>query len=70
MKMLMNWLNQIGQIISDGNRSYPCFFLEKRKEEDVGKKKAVSPRLAFPFCLKTAVKQGKFQKKKKCTFRN
>ena len=51
MKILMNWINKIGYIISDGKRSYPLFFLEKRKEDDVGKNKAVTPRLAFPFCL-------------------
>ena len=38
MKMLTNWLNQIGKLISDGNISDTCFFLEKRKEDDVGKK--------------------------------
>ena len=55
--MLMNWINKIGQLISDGNRSDPCFFfLEKRKENDVGKNKVVTPRLAFSFFLKTVVK--------------
>ena len=34
------------------------------------KNKAVTPRLAFPFFLKTAVKQGNFQKKQNCAFRN
>ena len=38
MKMLMNWINNIGYIISDGKRSDPFFCLEKRKEDDVGKK--------------------------------
>ena len=32
------------------------------------KNKAVTPRLAFPFCLKTAVKQGSFQKKHNYAF--
>ena len=32
--------------------------------------KAVTPRLAFPFFLKTVVKKGNFQKKKKCTSTN
>ena len=31
-------------------------------------KKVVTPRLAFPFCLKTAKNQGKFQKTQKCAF--
>ena len=31
------------------------------------KNKAVTTRLAFPFFLKTIVKQGIFQKKKNCT---
>ena len=68
MKMLTNWLNQIGQLISDGKRSDPCFFLEKRKEDDVGKNKVVAPKLTFPFCLKSAKKQGSFQKKQNCAF--
>ena len=53
----------MGKLISGGNKTHSCFFLEKRKEDDVGKNKASSPRLAFPLCLKTAVKQGSFQKK-------
>ena len=32
------------------------------------KNKAVTPRLAFPFFLKTVVKQGSFQKKKNYAF--
>ena len=32
------------------------------------KNKAVTPRLAFPFFLKTTVKQGIFQKKQNCVF--
>ena len=34
------------------------------------KNKEVTPRLAFPFFLKTVVKQGRFQKKKNYAFRN
>ena len=36
--------------------------MEKRKEDYVAKNKASSPRLDFPLCLKTVVKQGDFQK--------
>ena len=32
------------------------------------KNKEVTPRLALPFCLKTAKKEGNFQKKKNYTF--
>ena len=32
------------------------------------KNKVVTPRLAFPFCLKTVVKQRRFQKKKNYAF--
>ena len=34
------------------------------------KNKAVYPRLAFPFFLKTVVKQDNFQKKQNCDFTN
>ena len=61
--MIMNCMNQICQLISDGKILYPCFWMEKKKKDGERKKKAVIPRLAFPFCLKTVVKQGSFQKK-------
>ena len=38
MKMPTNWLKKVGKIIGDGNTSHSCFYLEKRKEDDVGKK--------------------------------
>ena len=38
------------------------------KKDYGGKKKAVTPRLAFPFCLKTVVKQDSFQKKEELSF--
>ena len=50
--MLMNFLKQVGKIKSDGKKTHSCIFFDKRKEDDVGKKKAVTPRLAFPFALK------------------
>ena len=53
-----------------GKRSDPCFLMEKRKEDGEGEKKAVTPRLAFPFCLKIVVKQGRFQKKEELGFYN
>ena len=70
MKMLMNWINKIGKLISDGNISEPFFFWRKLRRIMWEKNKAVTPTIAFPFCLRTAVKQGSFQKKKNCTFRN
>ena len=68
--MLMNWMNQICQLISDGNRSNPFFHMEKNKEDGEGKNKVVTHRLAFHFSLKTVVKQGSFQKEKKSAFTN
>ena len=57
-------MSEMYQMISDGNISDPFFCMEKNKEDEYGKKnKAVTPRLAFPFCLKTAKKQGRFHKK-------
>ena len=38
MKMLTNWINKVGNIIGDGNKTHSSFYLEKRKEDDVGKK--------------------------------
>ena len=38
MKMLMDCLKKVGKIIGDGKTTHSCFYLEKRKEEDVGKK--------------------------------
>ena len=51
MKMLMNLLIQVGNLKRDGNKTHTCFYLEKRREDDVGKHKVVTPRLAFPFAL-------------------
>ena len=68
--MLMNWMNQIYQVISDGKISDPFFWMEKNKEDGEGKNKVVTHRLAFHFSLKTVVKQGSFQKEKKSSFTN
>ena len=46
------------------------FLWRKRSRMVKEKNKAVTPRLAFPFCLKTAVKQGRFQKKVELHFSN
>ena len=43
--------------------------MEKRKEDDVVKNKASSPRLVFSLCLKTNVKQGSLQKKENMHFK-
>ena len=37
----------------------------KRRRIEKEKNKAVTPRLAFPFFLKTTIKQGNLQKKQK-----
>ena len=50
MKMLTNLLSQVGNIKRDGKKTHTCLYLEKRREDDVGKKnKAVTTSLAFPF---------------------
>ena len=52
MKMIMNLLIQVGRINRDGKKTHACFYLDKRREEDVGKKQGkVTPRIAFPFAL-------------------
>ena len=38
MKMVMNWIKQVGKIIGNGNTTHSFFYLEKIKEDDVGKK--------------------------------
>ena len=45
------------------------FFWRKGMRMMWEKNKAVTPRLAFLFCLKTAVKQGNFQKKADMRFK-
>ena len=49
-------------MISDGKRSYPLFFMDKNKEYELVKNKAITPRLAFPFFLKTAEKKRNSRK--------
>ena len=44
----------------DGNKTHSCFFFGENEGGGCGKKKASSPRLAFPLCLKIVVKQGIF----------
>ena len=51
MKMLTNLLSQVGKLKRDGKTTHTCFYLEKMREDDVGKNKAVTPRLVFPFAL-------------------
>ena len=50
-KMLRNWISQVGKIMRDGKTTHTFFYLEKIREDDVVKNKAVTPRLAFPFAL-------------------
>ena len=51
MKTLTNLISQVGKIKSDGKTTHSCFYLEKIREDDVGKNKVVTPRLAFSFAL-------------------
>ena len=41
----------MGKLISDGKKNHTCFYQEKIMEDDVGKKKSITPSLAFPFAL-------------------
>ena len=50
--MFMNLLSQLGKLKRDGKTTHSFLYLEKRREDDVGKNKATTPRLAFPFALK------------------
>ena len=68
--MFMNLIRQVGKIKSDGKKTHSFFFLEKGGRMMWEKNKAVTPRLAFPFCLKIVVKQGNFQEKLNCAFTN
>ena len=43
MKMLMNWIKKVGKLIGDGNTTHSLFYLEKRKEDDMGKKQGKFP---------------------------
>ena len=47
-----------------------AFVWRKGRRMMWAKNKPVTPRLAFPFCPKIAIKQGSFQKKKNYAFTN
>ena len=51
MKMLTNLISQVGKLKRDGKTTHTCFYLEKRREDDVAKNKAITGSLAFPFAL-------------------
>ena len=38
MKMLTNLISQVGKIKRDGKKNHTFFYLDKRREDDVGKK--------------------------------
>ena len=63
MKMLMNLVSQVGNIKRDGKKTHTCFYLDKRREDDVGKKQGSYTYTIFSLFLKTSVKQGSFQEK-------
>ena len=46
-----------------------AFYLEKRREDDVGKKQGSYTYTSFSFFLKSAVKQGHFSEKVDMRFR-
>ena len=54
MKMLTNLLIKVGKIKRDEKKNHTLFYLEKRREDDVGKKQG----------------KAAFQKKQICTLEN
>ena len=52
----------MGKIKRDGKTTHTCFYLEKRREDDVGKKNSSTHSLAFPFALNQN-KTGSFSEK-------
>ena len=69
MKILKNYLNKVGKLVSHGNTTHSCFCMEKMKEDDVVKNKASSPRLDFPLCLKMRCKARKLSEKADMCFK-
>ena len=59
--MLMNFLSEMYQLISDGNISDPCFWMEKNKEAELGKKQGSYSKTSFSFFLKTTEKQSNYE---------
>ena len=53
----------MGNIKTDGNTNHACFYLEKRREDDVGKKKSTTPSLAFPISINQNKTRQLFRKK-------
>ena len=51
MKMLTNFLSQVGNIKRDGKQLIYAFNWRKRGRMMWAKNKEVTPRLAFPFAL-------------------
>ena len=49
-------------MISDGNISYPFFWMEKNKVDKLGKKQGSYSKTSFPFSLKTVEKQSNIGK--------
>ena len=63
MKILMNWIKKVGNIIVIEIKLIHAFVWRKVRRRMWSKNKASSSILAFPLCLKTTVKQDSFQKK-------
>ena len=68
-QMLMNLISQVGKLKSDGNTTHKLFYLEKIKEDDVGKTQVNYTQSSFSFCLKSEIKQGSFLEKADMRFR-
>ena len=58
----------MGKIKRDGKKNPTCFYLEKRREDDVGKKNSTTPSLAFPFALNQNKTRQLFRKKANMRF--
>ena len=65
----MNLLSQVGKLKRDGNTTHTCFYLEKRREDDMGKKQGNYTLSSFSFCLNLEIKQGSFSEKADMHFR-
>ena len=52
----------MGKLRRDGRKTHTCFYLEKMREDNVGKKNSTTPTLAFPFSLNLN-KTGSFLEK-------
>ena len=63
MKILMNLLSQVGNLKRDRNPTHTWFYLDKIREDDMGKKQVNYTYSSFSFLPYIRIKQTTFQKK-------